>query len=126
MDEVKVVINNEEYTESQFEKDIVRMFDSYRNDHMGSRRCDGVYCGNCPLYFNSESKECDDIKSFERIRIVYNWAKEHPVFTNKDQLERTFGKYVLDYIKSSLYEEWLKQEYKGPLRKNQRPMEKTK
>ena len=116
MDEIiKVTINGEEYNESQFEKDIVRMFDSYRSDHMGSRRCDGVYCEDCPLYFNSE--ECDDkkSKSFERIRIVYNWAKVHPVFTNKDMLERTFGKDVLDHIKSSLYGDlWLKQEYKEP------------
>lgn len=115
MDEIiKVTINGEEYDESQFEKDIVRMFDSYRNSHMGSLRCDGVYCEDCPLYFNSE--ECDDkkSKSFERIRIVYNWAKANPVFTNKDMLERTFGKDVLDYIKSSLYGQWLKQEYKEP------------
>jgi hypothetical protein len=115
MTEFKVIINGEEYTESQFEKDIARMFDSYRNDHMGSMNCDGVYCGDCPLHFNF--KECDEpkSKSFERIRIVYNWAQEHPVFTNKDMLERTFGKDVLDYIKSSLYGDlWLKQEYKEP------------
>ena len=114
MDEIKVIINDEEYTESQFDKDIVRMFDSYRNSYIGSRKCNGVYCEDCPLNFDYEP--CDELKSksFERIRIVYNWAKVHPVFTNKDMLEKTFGKDVLDYIKSSLYGEWLKLEYKEP------------
>lgn len=116
MDEIiKVTINGEEYNESQFEKDITRMFDSYRNSHMGSLRCDGVYCEDCPLNLNSEG--CDEPKSnsFERIRIVYNWAKYHPVFTNKDMLEKTFGEYALNHISSSLYRDlWLKQEYKEP------------
>jgi hypothetical protein len=115
MTEFKVIINGEEYTESQFEKDIARMFDSYRNDHMGSMNCDGVYCGDCPLHFNF--KRCDEpeSKSFERIRIVYNWAQEHPVITNKDMLKKTFGKDVIHYIEARPYkEEWLDEEYKEP------------
>ena len=108
MDEIKVIINDEEYTESQFEKDIVRMFDKYRyadSEHMGENSCKDVVCENCPL----------DGCCGERIRIVYNWAKVHPVITNKDMLKKTFGKDVIHYIEARSYkEEWLDEEYKEP------------
>lgn len=107
---IKVVINDEEYTEEQFKRDITRMFDKYRyadSEHMGEDGCKDVVCENCPLDGCCGARRHN---MFERIRIVYNWAKVYP--TNKDMLEKTFGEDAL--IKSPLYEEWLKQEYKGP------------
>jgi hypothetical protein len=119
MTEFKVIINDEEYTEDRFKKDVARMFDTFRDsdcsEYMGSTNCEGVDCDDCPLY--SDFYSCEDSKddSFERIKIVYKWAQEHPVFTNKDMLEKTFGKYALNHISSSLYGDlWLKQEYKEP------------
>ena len=114
MAEIKVMIDGKEYAKEQYEKDMIRMFDAYRydNDHMGEMNCKDVGCSNCPL------KEYCDVsrpKTFEEIKIIYKWAQEHPVFTNKDMLEKTFGEYALNHISSSLYRDlWLKQEYKEP------------
>lgn len=140
MDEIKVIINDEEYTKNQFEKDLVRMFDSYRYDdseHMGENGCKDVVCNNCPL----DEKSCGAVKkfkSFDTIKIIYEWAKAHPVITNRDKLKEVFNVELIkgyelflsyqrpsptafrdpfdfdeEWINKSI-EEWLDEEWKDP------------
>lgn len=86
MTDIRVVVNGDEYTEEKFKKDVARMFDTFRDrdcsEYMGSATCIGVDCDDCPLY--SDFYSCEDSKddSFERIKIVHEWAIEHPVITN--------------------------------------------
>ena len=61
-------MNKEEY-----KKEIVRMWDSLRDEHKGEYSCLGVDCDSCPL-----GRRCDRIFSFEMIEAVEKWAKEHP------------------------------------------------
>lgn len=142
MDEIKVIINGEEYTPDQFRRDAVRMFDKYRYDdseHMGENGCKDVVCDNCPL------DGCCGARRhtiFERIKIIYDWAKAHPVITNRDKLKEVFNveltkEYELflsymrpipnpysdpfyyfgeEWINKSI-EEWLDEEWKDPKEK---------
>lgn len=116
MADVKVIIDGNEYSEEEFRKDLIRMLDAYRDKdaQMGVPECSGVECYVCPLYKNSCCKR-RTTNSFKTIGLVYNWAKEHPVITNKDMLKKTFGKDVIHYIEARPYkEEWLDEEYKEP------------
>lgn len=84
---------------TQFQKDLVRMWDSLRNKHKGTPSCITISCGTCPLQncccgnngnisFNSE----------RAIEIVTQWAKEHPIVTYEQKYEETFGvKPVTEY-----------------------------
>lgn len=116
MAKVKLTIDDKEYTEDQFQRDLVRMFDAYRDsDWMGSPSCYGVDCGDCPLSNKTNISVCTITKGkvFDLIKLVYDWAQEHPVFTNKDMLRKTFGKDVIHYIEARPYKEkWLDEEYK--------------
>ena len=118
MAKVKLTIDDKEYTEDQFQRDLARMFDTYRHDSdwMGSPSCYGVDCGDCPLGSKTNTAVCSvtKAKAFDLIKLVHDWAKEHPIITNKDMLKKTFGDDTLDYIKSMFYEEWLDKEYKEP------------
>ena len=77
---------------TQFQKNLVRMWDSLRDKHKGTPSCITVSCGTCPLQdccggnngnisFNSE----------KAIEIVTQWAKEHPIVTYEQKYEETFG-----------------------------------
>ena len=124
MANVRVIVDEHEYSENQFKKDLIRMFDAYRyhdSGHMGEPNCKGVVCSiNCPL--GVEGKCCNVTNfDFGTIKIVYNWAKEHPVVTNHDKLIKTFGNKNFNFILSSLrndmideYGVWLNEEYKEP------------
>ena len=120
MAEIKVMIDGKEYTKEQFKKDLVRMFDICRKSNgndkdIGKATCRGVGCDDCPLYSCSCSSEDSKADSFEIIKIVHEWAIEHPVITNKDMLKKTFGKDVIHYIEARPYKEkWLDEEYKEP------------
>ena len=84
-------------TKEEYQRNIVRMFDSLRTEYKGKRNCDGIECNNCP--FNG--KVCNVGKllfsSFEAIEIVENWAKENPIQTNAEKFREVFG------TKPSLY-----------------------
>lgn len=87
-------INGETYTEKEFQKDIVRMFDSLRTrDYEGESRCCCIYvkCKTCPLRDICIKREGFKYYSFETIEKVYRWAKEHPIVTNIDKLVEMFG-----------------------------------
>jgi hypothetical protein len=119
MANVKVTIDGKEYTEEQFRRDVIRMFDSCRDSDcsecMGSTTCNGVGCDDCPLYSCSCSSEDSKAYSFEIIKIVHEWAIEHPIIRNRDMLIKTFGDDVLKYIDVEAYKDrWMFKEYKKP------------
>lgn len=78
-------------TKEEYKRDLIRMFDSLRDEYKGEERCVGLNCLSCP--FNK--KVCDKgkilIHSFEAIEIVENWAKEHPIKTNLEKFKEVFG-----------------------------------
>lgn len=80
-------------TREQFEKEIVRMWDSMRDSkYSGRTYCDGVQCSECPL-----NKICRDNSSrlytsrlynaFSIVEAVEQWSKEHPFKTNGQVFE---------------------------------------
>ena len=118
---IEIKIDDEIYTEEQYKKDYVRMMDSLRQDSLGEKNCVGVNCGVCPLLKTCrwEGEESPYYRCLETVKTVHNWAKAHPVFTNKDMLEKTFGKEVLVYIEEEAYRYgWMSKEYKGPKGEN--------
>ena len=121
MANVRVIVDEHEYSEDQFKKDLIRMFDKYRyadSKHMGESNCNDVNCRECPLVDNSQQiAVCAVGKSdaFDLVKLVYEWAKAHPIITNEDMLKKTFGDDVLSHICSRVFEwEWFDQEYKEP------------
>lgn len=92
MDKLKAIIDGVEYTPDQFRRDAVRMFDYYRrrdSDYMGRMDCKNVRCNDCPL--NNKGCNTTKLQTFESIKTVYEWAKTHPVITNRDKLKEVFN-----------------------------------
>ena len=56
-----------------YKRELVRMWDSIRDEHKGEYSCLGVDCEFCQL-----GRRCDRIFSFEMIEAVEKWSKEHP------------------------------------------------
>lgn len=87
-------------TKEEYQRNLIRMFDSVRSNHKGEETCEGVSCSSCPFY--EEVCSTKGIKgtlfhSYEAIDLVENWAKEHPIKTNADKFQEVFG------TKPSLY-----------------------
>lgn len=126
MAEVRVLVNGNEYMEKQFQKDLIRMFDTYRKynrDYMGDSSCTGVECIDCPLRVRDESSDelciAKKGRTFEAIGFVYEWALKHPVTTNADKLKEIFGDDVFNYIHLRVFhEDWFEEEYKEPKGEN--------
>lgn len=122
MDNIRVIVDGNEYTEDQFKKDLIRMLDAYRDKdaQMGVPECSGVECYVCPLYKDSCCKR-RTTNSFKTIGLVYEWALKHPVVTNRDKMIETFGgayfNLIINYISDRSLEDydiWLHEEYKEP------------
>lgn len=79
---------------TQFQKDLIRMWDSLRTEYKGFKTCDGVSCARCP-FVNMVCKVDDSIclpfNAEKAIEIVTQWAKEHPIITMEDKYKETFG-----------------------------------
>ena len=118
MADVTVAVNGYEYSEDEFKKDLTRMFDTYRDkdsSDMGNMNCNGVCCDDCPLWKHFGSCENSKADSFERIKIVHEWAIKHPIIRNREMLIKTFGYDVFHYIEIRPYKEkWFDEEYKKP------------
>ena len=56
-----------------YKRELVRMWDSVREEHKGEYSCYGVDCEFCQL-----GRRCDRIFAFEMIEAVEKWSKEHP------------------------------------------------
>ena len=55
-----------------YKRELVRMWDSVRDEHKGEYSCLGVDCEFCQL-----GRRCDRIFSFEMIEAVEKWSKNH-------------------------------------------------
>ena len=59
-----------------YKRELVRMWDSIRNEYIGRDTCKGVLCQQCRF---RDLKNCSSIaNAFEAIEIVEKWSKEHP------------------------------------------------
>lgn len=78
-------------TNEEYQKNLVRMYDSLRTEHKGAKNCMGVSCDNCPF----KGKVCNTCEKYfrvyEAIEIVEQWVKEHPIVTNADKFYEMFG-----------------------------------
>ena len=79
---------------TQFQKDLVRMLDSMREQHKGEVSCldiDTEDCEKCPLAVVCGSDNYILFEVEKAIEIVTQWAKEHPFVTYEQKYEETFG-----------------------------------
>lgn len=76
-------------TKEEYQRDLIRMFDSIRSDFKGENGCSGVDCNDCPMHKIVCGR--GQIRPFEAIEIVENWAKQHPIKTNADKFKEVFG-----------------------------------
>ena len=84
-------------TKEEYQRNLIRMFDSIRRTHKGEETCKGVECNNCPFYeevCSTEGIEGALFHSYEVIEIVEQWAKEHPIVTNAMKFKEVFGKEI--------------------------------
>jgi len=85
-------------TKEEYQKTVVRMWDSLRDDKEGEPNCYGVDCEECPLRKKAcvmaipEGSYSTVFSVYNAIEIVEQWGKEHPVMTNGDKFEEVFGK----------------------------------
>ena len=54
-----------------------------------NRMCRAYACGDCPL--NETGCTITDLNVDELVDIVEKWSKEHPMMTNAEKFEKTFG-----------------------------------
>ena len=79
---------------TQFQKDLVRMWDSLRTENKGAPNCGSVLCAKCHFYRTVCTSYCHTGVSFnaeKAIEIVTQWAKDHPVKTNEDKYKEDWG-----------------------------------
>ena len=79
---------------TQFQKNLIRMWDSLREESFkGKSWCGDIEdCKTCPLYECCYGNSGNTLFKAEKIiEIVNNWAKEHPIATNEQKYEETFG-----------------------------------
>lgn len=79
-------------TKEEYERNLIRIWDSIRSDFKGESGCTGVDCNFCP--FNG--KVCNlatntIFNAYKSIEIVENWAKENPIKTNSEKFKEVFG-----------------------------------
>lgn len=88
------MIDNEKY-----QKELIRMWDSVRDDNKGYPGCRGVKCKKCPLYdIKWDDIGCGySIYAVKMINIVEKWSNEHqPKKYKVSKLEYDILKYISD------------------------------
>lgn len=79
-------------TKEEYKKNLIRMFDSIRDEFKGEENCAGVDCGNnCPFFMKVCGFGQIKFHVYEAIETVENWAKEHPIKTNAEKFKEVFG-----------------------------------
>lgn len=79
-------------TTEEYRENLIRMWDSVRNESKGEETCRDVNCRDCPF-----DEICNAvygsaiINACKTIEIVEHWAKEHPIVTNADKFQDVFG-----------------------------------
>lgn len=77
-------------TKEKYQKELVRMWDSLREDYKGTHSCSGVICSSCPL-----NGCCGRYYAFETFERVEKWSKEHPEKVRKEEFFANFGDAML-------------------------------
>lgn len=83
------VPEEEESDLTQYQKDLIRMWDSMREDCKGDEHCHYVSCSECPLYDEvcfdgNEISGLTPIFDVEKaVKIVTQWGKDHPIETKE-------------------------------------------
>lgn len=78
-------------TKEEYKRNLIRMFDSIRDEFKGGENCAGVGCGSCPFYEEVCSIGQVKFHVYEAINVVEKWVKEHPIVTNADKFREVFG-----------------------------------
>ena len=89
-------------SKEEFEREIIRMWDSVRTESKGKLSCDRVSCVDCPIqyinnqlcqgYIDNKGRTNFPIEcAIDIIELVEKWSKEHPIATNRDKLKEVFG-----------------------------------
>lgn len=76
---------------TQFQRDLIRMWDSVRTHHKGHIKCLGVSCDKCPLVGHVCGTHGTTFYAEKTIEIVSSWAKEHPIVTNELKFKEDWG-----------------------------------
>lgn len=81
-------------TKEEYQKILIRMWDSMRDndDGMGRPDCDGVPCCKCPMHRNG-ADICGaktSYNAYEIISIVEKWGEEHPIETNGSRFLKNY------------------------------------
>ena len=78
---------------TEFQKDFVRMLDSMRDTSKGAISCIGIDADKCEKCLLADICDTEVLYNAEKvIEIVTQWAKEHPIVTNADKFEDTWGR----------------------------------
>ena len=102
-------------TEEGYKKTFVRMLDSVRSDNKGEKNCYGIACyeDDCPFFSICHNVNENKLyKAFDAIKIVEQWAQDHPVKTNEERFLEVFGD--VEESDAKFNENWLMSEYKYP------------
>lgn len=79
-------------TKEEYKRNLIRMFDSIRDEFKGEENCAGVGCGyNCPFFMKVCGIGQVKFHVYEAIEVVEKWAKEHPIVTNAMKFKEVFG-----------------------------------
>lgn len=79
-------------SKKEYKENLIRMFDSIRDEYKGEENCAGVNCGyNCPFFMKVCGFGKVKFHVYEAIETVENWAKEHPIKTNAEKFKEVFG-----------------------------------
>ena len=78
---------------TQYQKDLVRVWDGLRTDYKGSHNCCPILCKQCPLneVCSSDGFTHTIFNADKAIEIVTQWVKEHPLVTYEQKYEEVFG-----------------------------------
>ena len=81
-------------------------------------------CLNCPLSVGNNGTEYGCAKyqtdyPSKAVIIVDEWAREHPIITNREKFVEVFGAisfaaFVWNKLKDGGYDDWWEKEYKAP------------
>lgn len=78
---------------TEYQRNLVRMWNSLRTTGIGEKSCVGVKCDKCP--FNDtvciDNRGSSLFNMVTAIEIVNQWAKEHPIMTMKNKYKEVFG-----------------------------------
>lgn len=88
---------------------------------MYGRLCDSFDdCRKCPMFRNRDKNDkipCSYwtliVDSETAEKVILDWAKKHPVKTNRDKFREVFGMDIITY-----QDDWANQEYKEPVKED--------